>query len=694
MEAQTHYKKEDFFNCSHCGARTTESDYSISVALYGCIFLYGQEDGYFGVTCANPECKRTILKRFDIQSLNSLKSHLFVDPIQSLFDDPPRFKYRSFPYYTKPHNGPCEALAAIKRYGLENDIVRVSQDADLLENEPNQYSTISNGDFAVGPAITISWYDGRYLEQLCQIENESKIRIFPRYVINDPLIQNIDNFCWEHQLIIDFYIGENLPVPIYDIRQPASKRKIVKNFDFLNILDMRHNRDVSGTLPNEGMFLTIDQGPSSMIARPSDGAPHHIIDEGVSGKKIPPQEVMCDTLWENYEKSYIQELLDKMSMDFIDQYIRSNKETNFSYNDAWMLKQKYLKEIYDYIVSRKNRPVIKERLSKVTKKAMKIFDEQFPAFKSILSIDKEFLELKKQIGRLGTNSNHTFDILLLGESGTGKELFARAYHNQTRPDKPFIPVNCGSITINLFEFLFFGSEKGAYTDSKERHIGYFEEADGGTLFLDEIGELELKNQARFLRVLETKEIQPIGGDLKKVNVQIVSATNQDLYQKIKKNEFRSDLYHRINNFPFKIPPLQQRKNDIPILIDHFIQNFYGDSYDKESGKTYFTDECMASIYQYGWPGNVRELKNEIERLLATRPEDDIGPIDVSMLSDHIRKPMPQGKKTQKTRGRKINPGEDVLLSLKNEGLTHQEVADKVGAARETVTRWYSKIKNQ
>ncbi len=691
---QTHFNKDVFFKCNHCGITMKESDFSISLFLYGGIFLHGKDDGYLGITCANPECKKTVLKPIDIWALNNLKESLFIDELRYDADKNPRFKYRAFPYFIKPFGEAKEWLADSKRYNLKDVVNCIDHDEHLSAEIPSgYYSSISHSDFALGPAIALYWYERKHLNQLLQLENESNIRVFPRFVIDDPLIQSIDDLCWDYELAMDFYMEMKLLIPIYDVRESISKQRITKNFDFLNILDMRHNRDIYATLPESGGFTVFNWGPVSNIARQSDGAPHHAIENQAPNPKLPPHDLMCSTLWENYEKQYIQDLLDKMSTDFIIKYIKINKEPNFTYNDAWSLKQEYLKEIYDYIISRKKRPAIKDRLSKSTQESMNKIDQQCPAFKSIVSVDKEIYEIKKKFIKLSSSSSidRAFDILLLGESGTGKELFAHAYHEQTRPGKPFVPVNCGSISHDLFESLFFGHSKGSFTGAKTDKAGHFQEADGGTLFLDEIGELELSHQPRFLRVLETREIQPVGGNLKKLDFQIVFATNRDLYKRVQKNEFREDLYHRINRFPFTIPPLRQRRRDIPLLIDYFVKGFYNGKSKDVSILSIFTDEFLDVLSNYDWPGNVRELKNEIERILVLRPDDD-KPIDVSNLSDIIRNPPDRGKRIIKPKGRKRHPGKEVLLQMKRDGLTHQEVANEFGVARETVTRWYSAMK--
>jgi DNA-binding NtrC family response regulator len=222
---------------------------------------------------------------------------------------------------------------------------------------------------------------------------------------------------------------------------------------------------------------------------------------------------------------------------------------------------------------------------------------------------KEIFKVVKQIA----DSKST--VLIMGESGTGKELISRAVHyNSNRKSYPFVTINCAAIPETLIESELFGHEKGAFTNAIERKLGRFEVAHQGTLFLDEIGELSLTTQAKILRFLEEKEFNRVGGSKTiKVDVRLITATNKDLNQLIKKANFREDLYYRINVVPIIIPPLRERKDDIPLLIDHFINKFSIENNKKVKG---IDKEALEMILQYEWPGNVRELENLIERVIA------------------------------------------------------------------------------
>jgi len=203
-------------------------------------------------------------------------------------------------------------------------------------------------------------------------------------------------------------------------------------------------------------------------------------------------------------------------------------------------------------------------------------------------------------------------VLIQGETGTGKELIARAVHNvSSRCGRPFIKLNCAAIPYSLLESELFGHERGAFTGAVAQKVGRFEIADKGTLFLDEIGDIPLALQPKLLRVLQEQEFERLGGTrTHQVDVRLVAATNRDLAAMVKRNEFRSDLYYRLNVFPIPLPPLRARPEDIPALVTHFVE-----IYARRMGKQieHVPPETMSALSSYQWPGNVRELQNFIER---------------------------------------------------------------------------------
>jgi transcriptional regulator with PAS, ATPase and Fis domain len=206
-------------------------------------------------------------------------------------------------------------------------------------------------------------------------------------------------------------------------------------------------------------------------------------------------------------------------------------------------------------------------------------------------------------------------VLILGESGTGKELVAQAlHHNSLRKKGPFVPINVAAVPATLVESELFGHVRGAFTGATDRRVGRFEQADGGTLFIDEIGDFELSLQAKLLRVLETLTVTPVGGhEDRKVNVRVVAATSRDIRKMVEEGTFREDLYYRLNVIGITLPPLRDRPDDIPILVEHFLKDI---TEHKHTAIRRVSPEVMRRLQSYRWPGNVRELRNILESMMV------------------------------------------------------------------------------
>lgn len=224
-------------------------------------------------------------------------------------------------------------------------------------------------------------------------------------------------------------------------------------------------------------------------------------------------------------------------------------------------------------------------------------------------------------------------VLISGENGTGKELVARAIHMQSpRCEKPFVAVNCAAIPETLIESELFGHERGAFTGATTQKRGQFEQADGGTLFLDEIGDMSLNTQAKVLRVLQEQQFMRVGGTkILKVDVRVIAASNKNLAHEIEKGTFRDDLFYRLNVLPIEVPPLRERKEDIPLLVRHFVQMHV-----EEQGLKMkeITPEAIETLKLYDWPGNIRELRNLIERLMIMVPGQVVEASDVARFLQH------------------------------------------------------------
>jgi two-component system, NtrC family, nitrogen regulation response regulator NtrX len=235
--------------------------------------------------------------------------------------------------------------------------------------------------------------------------------------------------------------------------------------------------------------------------------------------------------------------------------------------------------------------------------------------------------LLAQIERVAASETR---VCILGETGTGKELVARAIHeNSGRRENAFVTLNCAAVPAELIESELFGHEKGAFTGAAAKHAGKFEQADGGTLFLDEIGDMPLAMQAKLLRVLEEGEVERVGGDKPiRVNVRVLVATHRNLEELVKQNAFRRDLFHRVYVFPLALPPLCERPEDFPSLVEHFARQVAAQNGWKEK---IFAEDAIAELRRYGWPGNVRELRNVVERLVLLAGEGAVGAADVRMI---------------------------------------------------------------
>lgn len=237
-------------------------------------------------------------------------------------------------------------------------------------------------------------------------------------------------------------------------------------------------------------------------------------------------------------------------------------------------------------------------------------------FKEIVATSDTMRDVLDNVKIVGASD---ISVLVLGESGTGKELIAQSIHNlSSRKQKPFVAVNCAALPANLIESELFGHEKGAYTGATDKRAGKFEQANEGTIFLDEVGELPIELQVKLLRVLQEKEVEPIGGQKKKINVRIIAATNRNLEEEISLHRFRLDLYYRLNVFPITLPPLRERKEDIESLAYHFV-NIYARKENKQI--TGVASHVLQSMLSYDWPGNIRELENLMARsvLLTNGP---------------------------------------------------------------------------
>jgi two-component system nitrogen regulation response regulator NtrX len=302
----------------------------------------------------------------------------------------------------------------------------------------------------------------------------------------------------------------------------------------------------------------------------------------------------------------------------------------------------------------------------------------------IIGTSAAVAELREQIAMAAPSNGR---VLIQGENGSGKELVARAIHGlSARREQPFIEVNCAAIPEELIESELFGHERGAFTGALARRTGRFEQADRGTLFLDEIGDMSLKTQAKVLRALEEQAFERVGGrETLKVDVRVIAASNQDLTTLIAAGRFREDLYYRLNVIPIEVPALRQRKEDIPLLVEHFIGIFCA-----ENGKRRKTvaPEALAYFLAYDWPGNVRELRNMVERLVIMAPRPVIA-------AEDLPAPLRPKDLAGDARERSLRDARDhferayILAELRANDWNMTRTADRLGIER---SHLYRKIK--
>ncbi len=308
--------------------------------------------------------------------------------------------------------------------------------------------------------------------------------------------------------------------------------------------------------------------------------------------------------------------------------------------------------------------------------------ENAAGFLNIIGRDEKMLEIYQQIRDV---ADYNFPVHIYGETGAGKELVAEAIHRQSpRGDGPFVPVNCGALPEGLVESELFGHVKGAFSGAVRNKKGRFELADGGTILLDEVAELSKYMQVKILRVLQDGKFQKVGGEKTvSVNIRVISATNKELKKEVKRHNFREDLYYRLNVVPFRLPPLNKRKSDIPLLVDHFLQ---------QAAKTYnrgpisVSADAMAMLAGHGWPGNVRELQNVVHFAFVKAKGEEISP-------RHLPPEVNSGPfKTSRGPSRKLNRS-SVAAALKKTGGNKAKAARILGVGRATLYRFLNDFPN-
>lgn len=669
--SESKYNFDLNYKCKHCDQVFWLGTLKFAVFLYGIFFLVGKKSRYIGIVC--PKCINTIL----------------IECNDGFFDRIKKFLLPTYFYFSNDRIPICLKYHSSANYFIRNNPAVMDFDVRVDDNRGNHFDYSNEGylcsyipewRFRVGWFFTVCWYKENQISALVEIENKERLRIIPRYVATYN-IKEIEQYCYNHRLLEDLYCNKGIKIKgryEFDIKsfsQASGLMSVLCQYSNICPKNLFHGHEVPKTLDGYAM--------GSLL---------------VKYKEVLNHNKMINEIAPYFKKEYVQDLLLKMKDGFISEYIQLAQAIDFSQASVWNFKEQYLKQIYDSIQSKYKRSQAIKQLSKIDRHEVEEIEKKCLAFKKIISEDNQIDKIKIRLFRRAQyNNRDKLTFLLIGETGTGKELFARAINEASGKERPFVAFNVSSIHETMFASELFGYEKGAFTGATNKKKGLFEQANGGTIFIDEIGDLNLELQTYLLRVIEEREIRPIGStQAKKVDVIIIFATNKNLHEEVEKGNFRLDLYMRIKRFEERIPSLRERKNDFPLLVKHFIEVWA-----KEWGKPQLvsigvTDNCMKLLKGFEWPGNIRDLENVISATIESRADDnDTSDIDTYDLPQIILTPVdPEKPSSKPQKVRKGKPSDEELKRLKKEGWTQDQVADKFEVQRETVNRWYAKIKKK
>jgi DNA-binding NtrC family response regulator len=674
------------FKCKKCEAELTSDSLIVAVVIYGVILLVGEKDGFVGWSC--PACKglATNFTRLDKKSFNQVVSVFWEAFDSSMLG---KICYHSFPYQNilkeRDYSGYASTL-------LNGNFEAYSLDR-IVPCEPNfvqpaPYCSYLFGSEAVSPAIAVWWYEMAQVEKLIERENQTGLKLFPRYILHNPLYAAIDAFCWSNRLHFEYLKKADIHFDVKEIFLCTEKKRINKAVDFLHLLDTVSAADLK-SMSESGFQAFI--GPSLITYEHE--APFEEPSSG--GISILKHEKLSERVWASFHADWMQGLLENLAEDFISDYLGLIGKIDCTLQSIWNLKQSYLKTLFDAVSSRYKREKIREKANANLQKRVAEAEKAFPDVK-IFSDDPAIHRIKIDIAGLAP-IEQADSFLLLGERGTGKELFAKAIHQASKRKGRLITVNCGAIPEHLFESEIFGHLKGTFTDAKENRLGAIGEAAGGTVFFDEIGNLPFVLQPKLLRVIQEHEYIPLGSSIaRKADAKFIFATNKDLERMVDEGRFMADLYDRLMIFPFKIPPLRDRKGDLPLLVSYFFKDYdLPKTTDADLKPISMTQTCMDAMRKYSWPGNVRELNHFIKNIILRRQvENDRSDITDSDLPNKM---LYSSKSTHGAVLNKKLPGntkvtdEEIIRLMQELDGNKTHVAKELGVDRKTIWLRWSKI---
>ncbi|ACN15182.1 sigma-54 dependent two component DNA-binding response regulator (Fis family protein) [Desulforapulum autotrophicum HRM2] len=740
MITKDNYLEIGHVNCTECKTALDWNAVDSAAREYGLVTLVKRDGGgYFGITC--PLCLKTTLHQADVYIIKKMLSGEFIYCPEGKY---PNFDFFGhFGYFSNFNLDLSNALKFHQRlhynfqripgyisfhrvdeYGRDKSIP-----ATFVGKANVDYCSLINNYYAIGPIAEIQIFLKDFKDELIldqhqsffketehdniikisqRIENKTGSKVFNRFIIGDPIFAYINKYCHKYDKETNRKIRERTFKRVRNDRQykglkelkemykrinerpifpDTFQHNISKNYDLLDILTIPDQAWAYPMYLHSNRKFTQKDAKASFLPKPFGTL-----------IKQPDFESITDNIWKELNKDHIQDLLSMMSENFIEEYIQLMKRIDCTFKCVWELKEKYLIKLCDAVQSKRKRAEFKiEQTNRKIEQIEKI-QKNYSKLKDIISNDYEINKIKETL--INYYKTNMVDIcLLIGDTGTGKELFAKAVHQISGRKGNFVAVNCAS-TSELFDSKFFGHQKGSFTNANKDRIGVFEQANGGTIFLDEIGELDLKDQPKFLRVLQEREVTPVGENTpRKIDFLLVSATNRNLKEMVDQGKFREDLYHRINSPIIRIPALRKRREDIAILTRYFIDKFdIARSNDLKLDQLEIDDECIQELKRLPWFGNVRELENSCKMVVVLRlASNDRSKINFSefeinesvttkpsanKLENKKKKPLPGNTK--------ITP-EEVKQAMENNNGNKTKAAAELGVTYHTVLRNCKKL---
>lgn len=720
-----------FLTCHKCHKTLSFDDFVVFIVLHGLIFLDNPSVFIYGCTCRY--CKEaTLIKKFPKKSplpeeiaelYNCISKHK-----PWTFDRSPEncaiheryfflrfsgeWKYNSFPYhFIHPRDSFVksdyfelyfsEVINNHYKEIIDHYFPHLNQSIPFDEVMQNFFFPFPKYGVDTPPFSLLFGYKEDEIDELIAFENKHKKKVFPRHTLDNKHLEAIQSFCWIHNLQRVFSEKGKYPISVLDeenILMKSNKLIAQKKYQFLKMLDQEkyqlHIFDLLNFYPDsepERLVRWLSKFHNLSITQILHKKNSDKKDFGILGdnyEKLRRKQIA--KVWEHFDKKYIQEMILIRAEKFIAEFIELSKSISFSRNLIWEIRDKYLFELYNAITSIYQRKIEQKKDDKFWHEKAEEAEKSFPEV-NIISRHRSINKIKIHI----SNFKKVVDadlfngpVLLLGERGTGKSLFAKAIHYALKLPGIFQVVDCGAKSENVFESELFGHVRGAFTGADRNRKGAFETASGGTIFLDEIGNIKEEQQKKLLRVLQDRKYEPLGSSMTKTtDAFIIAATNADLEQMVENGEFRGDLFDRLHQEPIKIPPLRERKKDIPLFFKHLKTKIPIDS-DIEN-------DLMK--LNYDWPGNVRELISTIERIERRKiMEDDNTPISFDDLSKEIvgieRKP--EIKRKKKLPGRQKFTDEELLEAMAKFNNVKKLVAEELESTPKTIWLRWKKLQSK